>query len=778
MKFQYEKVKMWFTEIMISDMDLIIAPFHVAQNQHWTLVVADLRRRKIEYYDSRTADRELAAKVTGGFARFLYMRSVEQGKEIDTANFNHIWQVEGIPKQRDFNECGVFMLTYASLLARGFLPPLRFTSDDMKKIRCRIAFDVAVVEWHYVHNNYKLVKYHDRWSGKQKYWSMDQAQRKIWDPDFVIRRLWYDIIDEQDKDTINIHDITDSGAETEKADDRDDQLHGTDGEGGAAAGAPAAAAPAAAAALVAAAPAADAPAAGEPPPAAPTTNANRGGVPSQRPNVGNNSNVASQGRRSTTIQGEMSDNSKRTAEIVRDQAMRAVCAAMHDHTAAQVLSEKEHKVILLQIYDKQVASQETVVRTTWEAMEKDIAVRDGGSERIASELRGVPADAIRSLASSRGGTSSTHTGGEQGSRDDEISGPILGPQAPFSAKTSFQRYLMLEDELVGRKMKDGNLGVRLEVVQTEVRELRALATSQATTIQDMRRQLQDMAAKMDREAPTKVVHWTESSRYGIQGESVQGLFGQSPAAGPSRKPPMGKVILEPEKANAKREAEKEAFEFKAPTELATQPATSSEPATESLIPRAGDRPRTTVNESALGSDEGSMNVLLEAVITMQEGASVLMPEQREEVSREEEIVFAMEGVYEGRPQRLDTPEYRLEGVGIQAEPSTQELEVGPEEPMGMPQCHEMTIEASEAPSSPGSQKKKKRGRKSGDLSCFFCKDREHRALQCPKFLKDKASGRVTESGGKMYDRQGRIIERSADGGIAQLYKQNQMEMSE
>ncbi|GBG71312.1 hypothetical protein CBR_g8734 [Chara braunii] len=262
------------------------------------------------------------------------------------------------------------------------------------------------------------------------------------------------------------------------------------------------------------------------------------------------------------------------------------------------------------------------------------------------------------------------------------------------------------------------------------------------------------------------------------GNRDKGLFGQPSAASSSQEPSIGKVILESEEAKAKREAEKEVFEFKAPTELATQLPASSEPITESLPVQARDRPGSVASESALGSDEGSMDVLLEALGTMQEGVSTPMPEQGMKMSCEGDITVAMKGVYEDRPQRLDTPEYRLKGAGMQVEPSTQTMEARLEEPMNMPQCQEVVREVSDAPSSPGSHKKKKRGRRSGDLFCFFCKNGEHRAVQCPKFLKDKATGKVTGSGGLIFDRQRRVVERTTDRGRAQLYRQNQEEMSE
>ncbi|GBG69387.1 hypothetical protein CBR_g4080 [Chara braunii] len=146
MRYRGREVERWCQDVIISDMDLIIAPFHIEHKNHWTLVVADFRRRKFEFYDSLDPDMELARKVTGGFAKFIFERSKSQGKEVDTKPFNHIWNVEGILKQHDTNECGVFVLTYASLLARGQLPPFFFTADDIPAIRRRMALDTVARE--------------------------------------------------------------------------------------------------------------------------------------------------------------------------------------------------------------------------------------------------------------------------------------------------------------------------------------------------------------------------------------------------------------------------------------------------------------------------------------------------------------------------------------------------------------------------------------------------------------------------------------------------------
>ncbi|GBG82795.1 hypothetical protein CBR_g36326 [Chara braunii] len=181
------------------------------------------------------------------------------------------------------------------------------------------------------------------------------------------------------------------------------------------------------------------------------------------------------------------------------------------------------------------------------------------------------------------------------------------------SKTSFNRYMMLEADLRGKEMREANLGVRLKAVEAEVRELRAMVASQVAIIQDLRRQLR---GGMD---------GAESSRKGEQRQPGRGLPKQPPAAEAQQEAPMGRVILEPEDAKALRKAEKEAFEFRAPTELAMLPMVTAGP---TMSPSIEEGLPAASGEPVQGSTEGSMDVLLEAVHTMQEGASLYSPEPR------------------------------------------------------------------------------------------------------------------------------------------------------
>ncbi|GBG75390.1 hypothetical protein CBR_g20019 [Chara braunii] len=223
----------------------------------------------------------------------------------------------------------------------------------------------------------------------------------------------------------------------------------------------------------------------------------------------------------------------------------------------------------------------------------------------------------------------------------------LDRKIKFLAKTTFDRHLLLEGDLAGKKMKEASHGVRLEAMEMEIQELRALVASHAAIIESLRQQTQ---RKVDR---------PESSRQGEQRQPGQGLPGQPSATEPRQKPPMGRVILESEEARAQRQAEREAFEFRAPTELATLPVAAADP----VVPLAVEEglPPSS-SEPAQGSVEESMSVLLEAVHTMQEEVSLFSPEQRIKETLEREMGIREEGAIKGRLQRIGTPEYEPEEI--------------------------------------------------------------------------------------------------------------------
>ncbi|GBG85550.1 hypothetical protein CBR_g40188 [Chara braunii] len=398
--------------------------------------------------------------------------------------------------------------------------------------------------------------------------------------------------------------------------------------------------------------------------------------------------------------------------------------------------------------------------------------------------------------------------------------------------TVFQRYLLLSDELTLRKDEVEQLTAQLAEERVENKAWRARLEAKEA---EWEAKLKEMAAAVERLAATKVIDWTEQSRYDIQGKGVQGLFGQEEAAEAARQEKLGKVFLDPAEAEARKEANKGSFDFKAPTELASQQE----------APTPADTPMESMTQEPQPApvEEGAAEESLAILLDVHEGTltGVMEPPQFEAQGKEpshlDELVAAMEvdmppeepreqrtpehepemgelraqlgswatgtdsgglttdqrqqeatsqptraatpqtlrpregeeaamagETREGRPLRLDTPEYQPEGEMQRGESSAQRIEGGTEEPWHLPQSHEASKEKEEAPPPSGTQKRKKRFQRKSEAMCFYFLDGVHRALECPKFLKDKAEGRVTEQDGKMYDRQGRVVERAPDGG--------------
>ncbi|GBG70225.1 hypothetical protein CBR_g6356 [Chara braunii] len=172
------------------------------------------------------------------------------------------------------------------------------------------------------------------------------------------------------------------------------------------------------------------------------------------------------------------------------------------------------------------------------------------------------------------------------------------------AISSFQRYSMLSDELAASRLEVGQLSSQLAEERAENQAWRTRTEAKEA---EWEKRLQDMAAIVKRLSTTKVVGWTEQSRYGIQGKKVQGLFGQEGTTDTPHQEGMGKVFLDPAEAAARREAKERRFSFRTPTKLASQQATPMTIGIPEGEPAQGPQP--PVEEG--GPTEESPTILLE-----------------------------------------------------------------------------------------------------------------------------------------------------------------------
>ncbi|GBG65629.1 hypothetical protein CBR_g51512 [Chara braunii] len=173
-----------------------------------------------------------------------------------------------------------------------------------------------------------------------------------------------------------------------------------------------------------------------------------------------------------------------------------------------------------------------------------------------------------------------------------------------AATTSFYRYTLLSDELAIRKGEVEQLTAQLAEERVENKAWRARLEAKAA---EWEKKLKEMSAAVERFSTTKVVDWTEQSRYGIQGEGMQGLFGQGEAAETSQQEKLKNVFLDPTEVEARREANKGSFEFKAPTELASRQEAPISAKSPVEVPTQEPQPAPVEEEAA----EESLTILLE-----------------------------------------------------------------------------------------------------------------------------------------------------------------------
>ncbi|GBG75647.1 hypothetical protein CBR_g20275 [Chara braunii] len=199
-------------------------------------------------------------------------------------------------------------------------------------------------------DNYRRLRADEGWSGLPSYWDMNQTRRKKYNVDFVLRRSWYDIIHlvEKDKDSINLTNLMDSGANDERVEngegvnDRDGAMEGGSEDNG----------------------------------------SGYGGSPG--------------GSQSTGFESTLGKR-KRGAANARESSVQAVTVAMRAHTTALTRSDMECAKMHCQA-TRDIAKQQ--VDANRELLQQDIASRERIATIMGDKVESgyyVLADAIRSL---------------------------------------------------------------------------------------------------------------------------------------------------------------------------------------------------------------------------------------------------------------------------------------------------------------------------------------------------------------------------------------------
>mmetsp|Transcript_31328 Transcript_31328/g.55059 ORF Transcript_31328/g.55059 Transcript_31328/m.55059 type:complete len:457 (-) Transcript_31328:131-1501(-) len=138
--YKYKAVRRWSkkqkVQVHPSVLDKVIIPVNVGNN-HWTLSVIDLKRKRFEYYDSLGHSNPRCLSYLRN-----YLKDEIKHYRNEDANLDD-WQdhvPSNIPQQRNGCDCGVFTTKYADYVSED--RKLDFTQENMPYFRRRMALEI------------------------------------------------------------------------------------------------------------------------------------------------------------------------------------------------------------------------------------------------------------------------------------------------------------------------------------------------------------------------------------------------------------------------------------------------------------------------------------------------------------------------------------------------------------------------------------------------------------------------------------------------------------
>lgn len=130
-------LKRWTMRSDIFSHDLMFIPIHLGT--HWTLAVVDFKKPGVYYYDSQMtgANKECFLNV---LLKYLQDEHKDKkGVDLDVSKFE-ARVMEGIPRQLNGSDCGVFVCKTAEFLSRR--APLNFSQEDMPNFRKQMIWEI------------------------------------------------------------------------------------------------------------------------------------------------------------------------------------------------------------------------------------------------------------------------------------------------------------------------------------------------------------------------------------------------------------------------------------------------------------------------------------------------------------------------------------------------------------------------------------------------------------------------------------------------------------
>ncbi|KFW94784.1 Sentrin-specific protease 2, partial [Phalacrocorax carbo] len=133
----YKAVRRWTRGVDLFKQDLIFVPIHL--RVHWALVVIDVRKTTIKYFDSMG---QKGDKICETVLQYLQEESREKRNlELTFSEWTlHSMESHEIPQQLNGSDCGVFMCKYADYISRD--KPINFTQNHMPYFRKKMVWEI------------------------------------------------------------------------------------------------------------------------------------------------------------------------------------------------------------------------------------------------------------------------------------------------------------------------------------------------------------------------------------------------------------------------------------------------------------------------------------------------------------------------------------------------------------------------------------------------------------------------------------------------------------
>ncbi|GBG64100.1 hypothetical protein CBR_g40548 [Chara braunii] len=121
-------VSRWAKDVDLLSQDLVLAPVHKG-GTHWSLLAIDFSRCVLKIFDSFSCSSLKDDFYSTLFDNVVKYLNMVASATTDGRTFDHFAcevRMKGVPQQQDGASCGVFILMFASCLAKGLRPPFDF----------------------------------------------------------------------------------------------------------------------------------------------------------------------------------------------------------------------------------------------------------------------------------------------------------------------------------------------------------------------------------------------------------------------------------------------------------------------------------------------------------------------------------------------------------------------------------------------------------------------------------------------------------------------------